>query len=62
LRIEPHANHLNLEEALALIKKINPKTAYLTHISHLMGFHQEVSKLLPPSVFLAYDTLTIHSS
>lgn len=62
LRTEPHPNHLNLEEALLLIEKIQPKTAYLTHISHLMGFHDEVSKHLPSSVFLAYDTLTVTSN
>ena len=61
LRIESHPNHLNLEEALKLIHKINPKRCYLTHISHLMGFHDEVSKLLPKNVFLAYDTLIITS-
>ena len=61
LRIEPHPNHLNLKEALAMIKYIAPKRAYITHISHLMGFHDEVSKKLPPNVFLAYDNLTITS-
>ena len=61
LRIESHPNHLNLEEALKLIHKINPRRCYLTHISHLMGFHDEVSNLLPENVFLAYDTLTITS-
>ena len=62
LRIEPHSNHLNLEEALSLIRLINPKRAYLTHISHLMGFHDDVSKNLPKNVFLAYDTLTVTSN
>jgi len=58
LRIEPHPTHLNLKEALALIKRINPKKTYLTHISHLLGFHQEVSEELPEDVHLAYDGLT----
>lgn len=62
LRIEPHPNHLNLEEALELITILKPKRTYLTHISHLMGFHEEVSKQLPSSVFLAYDTLTVTSN
>jgi len=39
LRIDSHPNHLNLEEALEMIEKLKPKKAYLTHISHLMGFH-----------------------
>lgn len=60
LRIEPHGTHLNLEEALNFIKIMNPKRAYLTHISHLLGFHNEVSKLLPENVFVAYDNLEIN--
>lgn len=60
LRIEPHQSHFNLEEALAFIKKVNPETAYLTHISHLLGFHKEVQKKLPQNVFLAYDGLQIN--
>ena len=59
LRHKSHRSHLNLEEALAFINKIKPKRAYLTHISHLLGFHEEVSKELPKNVFLAYDTLKI---
>ena len=59
LRKEPHATHFNLEEALRFIAEIQPKKAYLTHISELLGFHEEVSKELPNNVFLAYDGLKI---
>ncbi len=59
LREEPHYSHLNLAEALDLIQKIKPKTTYFTHISHLMGFHDEVEAKLPDNVHLAYDTLKI---
>ncbi len=59
LREQPHHSHFNLSEALAFIEKVNPQKAYLTHISHLLGFHDEVSKQLPENVFLAYDTLKI---
>jgi len=62
LRIEPHPSHLNLDEALTLIEELNPKRAYLTHISHLLGFHAEVEKTLPEHVFLAYDNLEITTS
>ena len=61
LRIDEHPNHLNLQEAIDLIAKISPKKSYLTHISHLMGFHNEVSTSLPKNIFLAYDTLSIYS-
>ena len=59
LREKEHYSHFNLEEALDFIKKIKPERAYLTHISHLMGFHEEASKNLPENVFMAYDGLKI---
>jgi phosphoribosyl 1,2-cyclic phosphate phosphodiesterase len=59
LRIDPHISHFNLEEALAFVKEVNPEKAYLTHISHLLGFHDEVEKKLPKNVHLAFDNLTI---
>ena len=60
LRIEPHLSHFNLEEALQFIAEVNPETAYLTHISHLLGFHEAIQKKLPKNVFLAYDGLEIN--
>jgi len=59
LRIEPHISHFNLEEALDFINKVKPERAYLTHISHLLGFHETVQNTLPNNVFLAYDNLQI---
>ena len=59
LRIDPHLSHLNLEEALQFIDKVNPQTAYLTHISHLLGCHEAVENTRPEGVFLVYDTLQI---
>ena len=59
LRIEPHLSHFNLEEALDFIKLVNPKKAYLTHISHHLGFHDIVEKSLPDNVEIAYDQLQI---
>tara|TARA_B100000965_G_C19558912_1_gene743559 strand:+ start:799 stop:1560 length:762 start_codon:yes stop_codon:yes gene_type:complete len=61
LRIEEHYSHLNLQDALDLISKINPKRAYLTHISHKLGFHQNVQDKLPKNVYLAYDGLELSS-
>ena len=59
LREEPHGTHFNLQEALDFITLVQPEKAYLTHISHLLGFHEEVQKALPKNVFLAYDNLEI---
>ncbi|WP_136666797.1 MBL fold metallo-hydrolase [Flavobacterium sp. H122] len=59
LRDDPHATHFNLEEALAFINLVKPKKAYLTHISHTFGFHEEIQDRLPDNVFVAYDNLEI---
>lgn len=59
LRIKPHISHFNLEEALALVEELRPRRAYFTHISHLLGRHEEVSKLLPEGVELAFDGLQV---
>jgi phosphoribosyl 1,2-cyclic phosphate phosphodiesterase len=59
LRKTSHVSHFTLEEALEIIDKIQPKKAYITHISHQMGLHSDVQKELPSNVFLAYDGLEI---
>jgi len=55
LHHRPHHSHLNLEEALQMIEEVAPERAYLTHISHHMGLHQEINKTLPNHVRLAHD-------
>lgn len=59
LRRKKHVSHFTLDEAIDVIKKIQPKKAYLTHISHMMGLHEEVENELPSNIHLAYDGLTI---
>jgi phosphoribosyl 1,2-cyclic phosphate phosphodiesterase len=61
LRKEDHISHFSLSQALNLIAEVKPAKAYLTHISHQMGFYDEVQKELPEHVFLAYDGLVIES-
>ena len=59
LRIKPHPSHLHLDAAIDFAQEIKAKKTYFTHISHKLGFHQEVSKSLPENIHLAYDTLEI---
>ncbi|MEL6392333.1 MAG: MBL fold metallo-hydrolase [Bacteroidota bacterium] len=51
----PHHSHLNLEEALEEIRRINPKEAYLTHLSHLFPPAAELESQLPNGVRLGVD-------
>ena len=59
LRKEEHYSHFNLEQALAIIRTVGPRRAYLTHISHHLGLYTEVSPTLPENVFLGIDNEVI---
>ena len=59
LRFAPHDSHFNVAEALALIDRVRPREAWLTHMSHEIGLHAETGPMLPEGVRLAYDTLQI---
>ena len=59
LQQREHFSHMTLEESLAFAKKSGAKQTYLTHLSHVMGLHEEVSKLLPDGVAIAFDGLKI---
>jgi phosphoribosyl 1,2-cyclic phosphate phosphodiesterase len=58
LRKEKHISHFSLREAIDIIREISPKKAFITHISHQMGCHADVSVELPPEIILAYDGLS----
>ena len=59
LRKKTHHSHQTLNEALKQIERINPKQAYLIHMSHHFGLHNDVQKSLPSNVTIAYDNLEI---
>lgn len=59
LRRLEHVSHFTLQQAIDLMIELNPEKAYLTHISHQLGLHQDVEKELPAFIELAYDGLKI---
>lgn len=59
LQREKHISHFNLEEAIEVAKKLKPGKTYLTHISHKLGSHRNVSQELPESIELSYDGLQV---
>jgi phosphoribosyl 1,2-cyclic phosphate phosphodiesterase len=59
LRKKNHISHFTLSQALDIIMELQPEKAYLTHMSHQMGLHEDVQKELPEHVFLAYDGLKL---
>jgi phosphoribosyl 1,2-cyclic phosphate phosphodiesterase len=58
LRDTPHPMHLTVEQALEIVKELEPKRAWFTHISHELP-HRETNERLNkagfPHVQLAYD-------
>jgi phosphoribosyl 1,2-cyclic phosphate phosphodiesterase len=62
LRDIPHPMHQTVDQALALIKKLNPRRAWFTHIAHDLS-HAETNERLRQlgysNVHLAYDGLEI---
>lgn len=59
LQEEPHISHFTKEEAIAFAEDIQATTTYLTHISHRFGKHEDIEKMLPEGVYVAYDGLVI---
>lgn len=59
LRHDPHMSHMNLQQALDVIKLTAPRQTFLTHVSHQLGLYAETEPTLPQGVSLAYDGLTI---
>ena len=57
LRRKPHATHLSLDEALAVVERLKPERALFTHMSHDLP-HAVTCAHLPAGVQLAYDGLT----
>lgn len=61
LHQEKHHSHFTLQESVSYIDLIQPKQAFITHISHLMGNHAEINATLPSHINLAHDGLVLRS-
>ncbi|MBA2521427.1 MAG: MBL fold metallo-hydrolase, partial [Chloroflexia bacterium] len=49
LRDHPHPTHLSIAEAVAIIRQVQPRRAYLTHLSHELS-HAAASGLIPAGI------------
>lgn len=58
LRHSPHPTHFNVEQAVEVAKRLQPKQTYLTHVCHDLD-HASTCKSLPEGIDLAYDGLRI---
>lgn len=58
LREREHTNHMNYEEAMAVVERIRPKQTWFTHIAHEID-HGPFEERLPPEIRIAYDGLKL---
>jgi phosphoribosyl 1,2-cyclic phosphate phosphodiesterase len=59
LRKRKHYSHFNLSEAVSILEKLRPEKGFLTHISHQMGYYEDVQQELPSFITQAYDGLKV---
>ncbi len=59
LQMQNHISHFTFDEAIAFAEEMGAEKTYLTHISHRLGKHQDILKLLPPHIEPAYDGLKL---
>lgn len=59
LQHKEHHSHLNLEEALEVIKRVAPERTILTHLSHRFPPHAQLQLELPEGVEVGYDGLRL---
>jgi len=60
LRKQAHRSHFTLPGAIQMVRQLNPRRAYFTHISHIMGKHDVVeTEDVPEGMYLAYDGLEV---
>ena len=59
LKIKRNWAHFNLEQALTIQKKLNPKKTILTNLHHDLDYYK-LSKMLPNNIIVAYDGLKVN--
>jgi len=58
LRPEPHVTHMNVDEAIDVVRKLKPRRALFTHISHRLE-HEKTNMDLPEGMELAFDGMEL---
>ena len=54
-----HISHYSLEQAMEVAEKVGAKHSWLTHLSHQLPCHEELTKELPEGILPAFDGLVI---
>ena len=59
LRYEDHPSHASYEEVMNWTNKVNAKQTFLSHMTAIIDYDTEYSKLSAKNVYPAYDGLKI---
>lgn len=54
-----HISHFSLEQAIDIARRVGAKHTWLTHLSHQLPCHKDLSRELPDNILPAYDGLMI---
>lgn len=54
-----HISHFSLNEAIDVALRVGAEKTFLTHLSHQIGTHEELSSELPPGIYAAWDGLSV---
>jgi phosphoribosyl 1,2-cyclic phosphate phosphodiesterase len=54
LRYNPHPAHFSVQQAVEIIRRINPRLAVFTHMGHEIDY-EELSQRLPEGIMPGYD-------
>ena len=54
-----HISHYSLEEAVEVAQKVGAHHTWITHLSHQLPCHQELTKELPENIAPAFDGLKL---
>ena len=57
---KPHHSHQLIDDAIAFARKVGAKRTLIIHVCHDVGLHQDVNKILPDGIDLAYDGQEIY--
>lgn len=55
----PHRSHMDLEQAIEVASRIGARRTFFTHISHKMPPAADMDGVMPASMRLAYDGLSV---
>ena len=61
LRKTHHPSHYSLDQVLNVIERVGSESTYLTHLSHLIGTHEDLQAQLPQGVYVGWDGCVIEN-